>query len=142
MNEDEVEEIPRPAPITNEQEFHARLRRYADLAQEVEGKEAELKDLKASAEALSYSLAQYMMAASITSIVIDGKLFKQKQRVFSKVEDKEALRQWIRDNDAVDLLMSVHSSKLTAYCNEQLEAGGTTPAGVNPNFIKYSVSIK
>jgi hypothetical protein len=62
--------------------------------------------------------------------------------VYSKVEDKAALRQWIEENNAVDLLMSVHSSKLTGFCSEIAETGGDFPAGVNPNFIKYSVSVK
>lgn len=101
-----------------------------------------LKEEKGRFENLSYWLAQYMLTGSIKSIIVHGTAYTQKQKVFSKVEDKEQLRQWITENDAVDLLMAVHPSKLTAYCNEQLEQGGATPTGVNPNFIKYYVHLK
>lgn len=143
---DDLEEVqgytPPAPPIVNEFEFDIRLRKLAALIKDNEDMEAILKVHKAEADALSASLAQYMINSGCLSKVLDGITFKQKQRVFSKVEDKEALRQWITDNAAVDLLMAVHPSKLTAYCNECLEAGGTTPAGVNPNFIKYFVHVK
>lgn len=130
-------------PISvNEETFDERLRELARLTQEADELAAKLKEVKAKEEALSYNLAQYMLKTGCASKVLDGISFKQKQRIFSKVEDKEALRQWINDNNAVDLLMTVHPSKLTAYCNEQLEQGGDTPTGVNPNFIKYYVAVK
>jgi hypothetical protein len=125
-----------------EANFDARLRDLARLAAEVDRLEAEAKQLNAEKEQLSYDLAQYMLTTGCSKKVLDGVTYTQKQKVFSKVEDKEKLREWIFQNDAVDLLMAVHASKLTAYCNEQLENGGTTPEGVNPNFIKYSVSVK
>lgn len=133
---------PPEPPILSELDFDARLRKLSAIVKEVAAIEAELKVSKAYAEALSTSLAQYMLTSGCLSKVLDGVLFKQKQKVYSKVEDKEALRRWITDNAATDLLMAVHPSKLTAYCNECLEAGGTTPDGVNPNFIKYYVQVK
>jgi hypothetical protein len=140
MDEEEVAlDMP---PIGNEEDFDTRLRRLSHLKGVVEDAEETLKALKAEYDGLSYALAQYMMASGCLSKVLDGISYKQTQRVFSKVEDKEALRNWISKNDAVDLLMAVHPSKLTAYCNEQLEAGGSTPDGVNPSFIKYSVKVK
>lgn len=126
----------------NTDNFESRLRELHQLSTIVEDTSESLKKVKAEHENLSYWLAQYMLSGAIKSIVLDGVAFTQKQRVFSKVEDKDALRGWIQENDAVDLLMTVHPSKLTAYCNEQLEAGGTTPTGVNPNFIKYFVHTK
>lgn len=144
MNDMEEEVIAGPAqpPIVNEFDFDIRLRKLAALVREAADMKAILKVTETEADSLSHSLAQYMITSGCLSKVLDGITFKQKQRVFSKVEDKEALRQWITDNAAVDLLMTVHPSKLTAYCNEQLEAGGSTPAGVNPNFIKYFVQVK
>lgn len=141
--EDEITGYAPPEPmIVNEEDFDSRLRKLAALTKEAMEQEVELKVTKSQVEALSISLAQYMLTSGCLSKVLDGITFKQKQRVFSKVEDKEALRQWITENAAVDLLMTVHPSKLTAYCNECLEAGGTTPKGVNPNFIKYYVQVK
>jgi hypothetical protein len=141
LDETEVAE-PMLLPIDGEHSFDTRLREFAAITKEVEEVEQILKEKKAYQDALSQSLAQYMLASGCLSKVLDGKMFKQKQKVYSKVEDKEALREWIQQNDAVDLLMAVHPSKLTAYCNEQLEAGNTTPTGVNPNYIKYFVSVK
>lgn len=141
MDEDEVIEVAIPA-ITGEDDFDRQLRKLAALEQDVDALSADLKEVKARKDALSEHLANYMLASGCASKCLDGIMFKKKQRVFSKVEDKEALRQWIVDNAAVDLLMTVHPSKLTAYCNEQLEAGGSTPTGVNPNFIKYFVAVK
>lgn len=142
MDEEELSEQEQLPPIKSEDDFDTRLRALATLDREVEEKKTGLKELEARKEALSYSLAQYMLSAHCKSKVLDNVLFTQKQKIFSKVEDKEALRTWIQENDAIDLLMAVHPSKLTSYCNEQLELGGTTPAGVNPNFIKYFVHVK
>lgn len=142
MDDTLLEEQPKLPPIENEAAFDARLRRLAALNAEVIVAEEGLKIKKTELEALSYSLAQYMLTSGCAQKVLDGIKFTQKQRVYSKVEDKEALRQWIVDNAAVDLLMAVHPSKLTAYCNECLEAGGSTPTGVNPNYIKYYVHVK
>lgn len=124
------------------QNFSEKLQEFRVKSEEVDALAASLKEAKAEQENLSYWLAQYMINGSIKNIVLHGVNYSQKQRVFSKVEDKDALREWILANDAVDLLMAVHPSKLTAYCNEQLEAGGTTPTGVNPNYIKYYVHAK
>lgn len=140
--EDEIDAVQDLPPIRTQEEFTQRLERLAICKEIVEETEADLKSAKAQEAALSANLAAYMLAGEIKSIVVGTHTFTQKQKVFSKVEDKEALRAWIADNDAVDLLMAVHPSKLTAYCNEQLEAGGETPIGVNPNFIKYYVHIK
>lgn len=129
-------------PISNEEDFDERLRTLARLSKEVAEQEAFLKDIKTQYEELSYNLAMYMLNSGCSSKILDGIKFTQKQRVFSKVEDKELLRQWITEHDAVDLVMAVHPSKLTAYCNEQLEQGGEVPTGVNPLFIKYSVQVK
>lgn len=126
----------------NEDTFDRSLRDLARLTAEINDLEAQTKELNARKEELSYATAQYMLTTGCSKKVLDGITFTQKQKVYSKVEDKEALRAWIMENDAVDILMTVHPSKLTAYCNEQLENGGTTPTGVNPNFIKYSVHVK
>lgn len=129
-------------PAVSEASFDADLRSLARLDAEIDRLEAEAKQLKAEKDELSYALAQYMLNTGCSKKTLDGITYTQKQKVFSKVEDKEKLREWIFQNDAVDLLMAVHAGKLTAYVNEQLENGGTTPDGVNPNFIKYSVSVK
>jgi len=141
MSEELMEPEVRPVQV-NSQNFDDKLRELAALSSEADSLSAELKVIESSKEALSYALAQYMLNGSVKSIVLDGIKFTQKQRVFSKVEDKEGLRQWIDENNAVDLVMAVHPSKLTAYCNEQLEQGGDIPTGVNPNFIKYYVHVK
>lgn len=138
----EFEELNQQPPIKNEEDFDTQLRELAKLDKEVTEQSERLKVQKAKQEALSYSLAQYMLNSGCQSKILDGVKFTQKQKVYSKVEDKESLRQWILDNDAVDLLMTVHPSKLTAYCNERLEQGGETPIGVNPNYIKYFVHVK
>lgn len=122
--------------------FDECLREFVSISKRADEVSAELKEIKAEQDALSYALAKYMMTGSIKSIVLDGVKFTQKEKVYSKVDDKEALRAWINDNDAVDLVMAVHPSKLTAYCNEQLEAGGDIPTGVNPNYIKYYLHAK
>ena len=142
MNDEDVEEVRRTFVVGNESDFDAHLRTLAHLTKEVERYTEILKGLNEEKEALSYCLAMYMLNSGCSSKILDGIKFTQKQRVFAKVEDKEALRQWITDNNAVDLLMAVHASKLTGYCNEQLEAGHDIPAGVNPGFIKYSVHVK
>lgn len=142
MYEEDGEGTGGALPSVDEGSFDERLRNLARLAAEIDRLEAEAKQLSAEKEQLSYALAQYMLTTGCTRKTLDGITYTQKQKVFSKVEDKEKLREWIFQNDAVDLLMAVHASKLTAYCNEQLENGGTTPDGVNPNFIKYSVSVK
>lgn len=134
-------EVPVKLAITTIN-FETKLQEFRVLSEFIEEVSTQLKTLKAQQENLSYWLAQYMLQGSIKSIVLHGVAYTQKQRVFSKVEDKDALRVWIMENDAIDLLMAVHPSKLTAYCNEQLENGGTTPTGVNPNFIKYYVHAK
>lgn len=136
-----LDEAPQ-TPIQSEDDFDARLRKLALLTAVCEDVSETLKKADVERDALSYQLAQYMIASGCLSKVLDGITFKQKQKIFSKVEDKEALREWITENDAVDLLMAVHPSKLTAYCNERLEAGDVTPTGVNPNFIKYFVDVK
>lgn len=137
----ELDEV-KVEPIKNESDFDERLRKLAKLTEVAKDQSEILKEVESEKEALSYQLAQYMLSSGCQSKILDGVKFTQKQRVFSKVEDKEALRQWVLENDAVDLLMTVHPSKLTAYCNEQLEQGGSTPTGVNPNFIKYFVHVK
>lgn len=142
MEEEVLDETPQLPPISGEADFDARLRLLAKSTAQIEEAEKALKEVKARNEALNYSIAMYMLNSGCLSKVLDGIAFKQKQRVFSKVEDKEALRKWITENDGVDLLMAVHPSKLTAYCNERLEAGAETPTGVNPSFIKYFVDVK
>lgn len=147
MEEDNEEwlmqqEVAVLTPMANEDDFDKRLMELAQATTDVDHETKKLKILKARRDALSYSLAQYMIASGCSKKVLNNIQFSQKQRVFSKVEDKEALRQWIIENDAVALLMTVHPSKLTAYCNERLEAGGETPTGVNPNYIKYFVHVK
>ena len=132
--------VPREA--VSEANFDARLRDLARLAAEIDSLEDEAKRLKGEKDSLEFSLAQYMLTTGCTRKTLDGITYTQKQRVFSKVEDKEGLRKWIEDNQAVDLLMTVHPSKLTGYCNECLENGTDIPKGVNPNFIKYYVSVK
>lgn len=139
-DEDVVAEL-RPIQVSSEN-FETLLMDLAILKEEIEKRSQILKSLKSEEDNMSYALAQYMMTRDIPFIGVGDKKFTQKQRVFSKVEDKEALRNWILENDAIDLVMAVHPSKLTAYCNEQLEAGGDTPSGVNPNFIKYYVHCK
>lgn len=141
MEEEEVPAVPVRINITVDN-FEDKLRELRVISESADEQSAALKVTKAMQENLSYHLAQYMLTSSIKSIVLDGTAYTQKQRVFSKVEDKDALREWIITNDAVDLLMAVHPSKLTAYCNEMLDAGGETPSGVNPNFIKYYVHTK
>ena len=140
---DEEQEPIEPVRFqVDEATFDDRLRELARLDQIVDEKKAELKGLESTHESLSYTLAQYMLRTECKKKEISGILFTQKQRVFAKVEDKVALREWIVQHDAVDLLMAVHPSKLTGFCNETMEAGGELPDGVNPSFIKYSVSVK
>lgn len=141
MSDGEESQIAERVNITT-QNFENKLSELRVLRETAEEQSAALKETKAREENLSYWLAQYMLTGSIKSIVFQGVAYTQKQKVYSKVEDKEALREWIIVNDAVDLLMAVHPAKLTGYCNEQLELGGTTPTGVNPNFIKYYVHSK
>lgn len=145
MSEEDVDivdnEAPKQVRITA-QNFDEKLQEFRVMSETVSEISDKLKVAKAEQENLSYWLAQYMLTGAIKSICLHGVVYTQKQKVFSKVEDKDALRSWIMDNDAVDLLMAVHPSKLTAYCNEQLESGGTTPTGVNPNYIKYYVHSK
>lgn len=140
--DEEQEALDTPRFQVDEATFDDRLRELARLDDIIKEKEAELKGLKATCESLSYTLAAYMLRTECKSKELSGIKFTQKQRVYSQVEDKAALRQWIEENNAVDLLMTVHPSKLTGYCNECLESGNETPAGVNPSFIKYSVGIK
>lgn len=143
MDEEQLQEPLEPVRFqVDEATFDDRLRELARLSELIDQKESELKGLSSTHESLSYTLAQYMLRTECKKKEVSGILFTQKQRVYSKVEDKEALRQWIEQNNAVDLLMSVHPSKLTGYVNECVEAGNEIPAGVNPNFIKYSVSVK
>jgi len=142
MYEDEELEETISTPIVTEDDFDRNLRDLARLDSEVDRLESQVKQLKAQREALSYSLAQFMLKTGCSKKVLDGITYTQKQKVYSKVEDKEVLRNWIFEHGAVDLLMAVHPSKLTSYCNEQLENGGETPLGVNPNYIRYSVSVK
>lgn len=145
MEEESLDAVPtleKIAPILNEEDFDNRLSKLSLLETMADKAMTHAKELKAQADALSNALALYMLARDCKSKDVGGFKYTRKQRVFSKVEDKEGLRQWIMDNDAVDLLMAVHPSKLTSYCNEQLEQGGETPTGVNPNFIKYYVHIK
>lgn len=137
-----VEDLPVWSPIQDEQDFDGRLRKLAILTKTIDSESSLLISLKAEADALSSQLAKYMLSSGCSAKTLDGVKFTQKQRIFSKVEDKDALRNWIIENDAVDLLMTVHPSKLTAYCNEQLEQNGTIPVGVDPNFIKYFVHVK
>jgi len=140
MNEEEGEVVSRVR--VSEDNFDKSLRRLAELDAMFEEAEAELKELKGQFEELSWSVANYMLSTGCSKKTLDGVTFTQKQRVFSKVEDKEKLRQWIEENGAVDLLMRVHPSALTGYCNECLENGVEIPEGVNPNYIKYYVSVK
>lgn len=142
MDEEEVATEEKPRVRITVETFEEQLRYLAKLSNEVDQASAALKELKDEEDMLSYALAQHMLTGAVKSIVLDNISFTQKQRVYSKVEDKEGLRAWIQEHDAVDMLMTVHPSKLTAYCNEQLEAGGETPTGVNPNFIKYYVHVK
>lgn len=142
ISEIEAEEVPQLSPIDNESVFDGKLRLLANLNARSEELSKALKIIAAEKEGLSYQLAHYMLNSNCKSKELDGKKFTQKQRVYSQVEDKEALNIWIKENDMVDVLMAVHPSKLTAYCNESLEAGGDTPRGVNPNFIKYYVHVK
>lgn len=140
---DEEQEPIEPVRFqVDEATFDDRLRELARLDEIIAGKESELKGLEATHESLSYTLAQYMLRTECKRKEISGFLFTQKQRVYSKVEDKAALASWIANNNAVDLLMAVHPSKLTGYVNECVETGNEIPAGVNPNYIKYSVSVK
>lgn len=142
MDDEGVMEEGVSRPAISETDFDARLRELATLDEQADKLEADLKLVKAEREALSYSLAQYMLTTGCSKKVLDGITFTQKQKVFSKVEDKERLREWILQHDMVDVLMAVHPSKLTAFCNECLEAGTETPEGVNPNYIKYFVHVK
>lgn len=141
MEDEVVDGALSPVKVTT-QNFDDKLRELRVLRETEDEQSKALKETKTQVENLSYWLSQYMLNSGIKSIVLDGTVYTQKQKVYSKVEDKEALRQWILENEGVDLLMTVHPAKLTAYCNEQLESGGTTPAGVNPNFIKYFVHSK
>jgi len=142
MEDEEQSGEPTSIPIRSESDFDDRLRTLAQLTKEVERYTGIVKELTAEREQLSYSLAMYMLNSGCQSKILDGIKFTQKQRVFTKVTDKELLHQWIVENDAANLLMAVNSSKLTAYCNEQLEQNGEIPPGVDPGFIKYSVSVK
>lgn len=142
MSEQEEDPVANDRVNITPQNFEDKLSELRVLREAADEYSKDLKEVKAREENLSYWLAQYMLNGAIKSIVYQGVAYTQKQKVYSKVEDKEALREWIGENDAVDLLMTVHPSKLTAYCNEQLEQGGSTPTGVNPNFIKYYVHSK
>jgi vacuolar-type H+-ATPase subunit I/STV1 len=143
MDEETLQEPIEPVRFqVDEATFDDRLRELARLSEVIDTKESELKGLATTYESLSYTLAQYMLRTECKKKELSGWLFTQKQRVYSKVEDKEALRAWIAAHDAVDLLMTVHPSKLTGYVNECVETGNEVPAGVDPNFIKYSVSVK
>ena len=144
MYEEEDEESARtPPPLSGgESAFDAKLRQLAELDRQLEEHKAELKQLTQQFDDLSWQLSQYMIQTHCKSKILDGISFTQKEKVYSKVEDKDALRTWIIDNDAMDLLMAVHSSKLTAFVNECKENGQDIPPGVNPNFIKYFVKVK
>jgi hypothetical protein len=140
---DEEQEPIEPARFqVDEATFDDRLRELARLDDIISQKESELKGLQSTHESLSYTLAQYMLRTECKRKEVSGILFTQKQRVYSKVEDKALLADWITRNNATDLLMAVHPSKLTGYVNECVETGNEIPAGVNPNYIKYSVSVK
>ena len=139
---DEEEQGEARPPKIDEATFDSRLRALSSLSTQIEETKEELKDLQSQLDDLSWGLANYMLTTGCSKKVLDGVTYTQKQRVFSKVEDKEALRQWIEEHQATDLLMTVHPSKLTGYCNECLENGTEVPNGVNPNYIKYFVSVK
>lgn len=141
MYEDEIDEQTN-VPVVDEAGFDRSLRRLAELDTRADELEESLKRVKSEREALSYSLSQFMLASGCSRKTLDGITFTQKQKVYAKVEDKAQLQEWIEANNAELLVMAVHAAKLNAYCNEQLEQGGDIPAGVNPSFIKYSVSIK
>ena len=144
MNEDEQAERGEdsPPPRVDEESFDASLRRLASLTQMVEETKAELKDLNGQLEGLSWSLANYMLQTGCEGKILDGIKFTQKQKAYPKVDDKEALRNWIEQNGAVDLLMRVHPSCLKGYVKECLENGVEIPEGVNPGYIQYDVHVK
>jgi hypothetical protein len=143
MYEEDEGSSKTPPPFSGgESAFDQSLRRLADLDRSLEEAKARVSELTAEFDNLSWQLSQYMMSTGCKSKTLDGIRFTQTERIYSKVEDKDALRTWIMNNDAYDLLMAVHASKLTAYVNECKENGQEIPPGVNPNFIKYSVKIK
>lgn len=122
--------------------FDVDLRRLADLADQIDDLDAKKKLLGESFEKLSYQLAMYMEGTGCRSKKLDNVNFIKSQRVFSKVEDKEALMNWVKKNAAWDLIMAVNTSKLTGFCNECLENKQEVPPGVSPNFIKHYVQIR
>lgn len=145
MSETDIEEDDVPSAkisIRSEEDFDTQLRRLAQVSKEVARAEDAIKDLKKQKESLSYWLAQYMLSTGCKSKCLDDIFFKQTQRVYSRVTDKEKLLEWIESNNAYNLLMSVHTKKLTGYCNSLLEQGEDVPPGVDPSFIKYGVSVK
>jgi hypothetical protein len=140
--EDEEQQEVRPPIQVSEASFDASLRRLAELDQMVEETKAELKDLNGQLEQLSWSIANYMLQTGCEKKVLDGITFTQKQRVYPKVEDKEALRKWIEENGAVDLLMRVHPSCLKGYVKECMENEVEIPDGVVPGYIQYYTHVK
>ena len=140
---DDEQEVAVPeGPAILETDFDMKLRALALLVKQVEAVKENLKELERQKDDLSWRLAQFMLQTGCTRKTLDGVTFTQTQRVFSKVVNKELLRQWITDHDAVDLLMAVHPSKITGYVNECLENNTEIPAGVDPSFIKYGVKVK
>jgi hypothetical protein len=126
----------------DESTFDADLRRLASLGVSIDDLDSQRKLLNEEYEELSYRLAIYMDQTGVDSKKLDGINFIKSQRAFAKVEDKAALMEWIKQNAAYDLLMAINSSKITGYCNECLETGLETPPGVNPGYIKHSVTIR
>ena len=126
----------------DESEFDMDLRRLADLSDLIDELDAKRKAANADYDDLEYKLAQYMEQTGCDSKKLDGITFSKTQRAFAKVEDKVMLMDWIQQNNAYDLLMAIHASKVTGYTNECIANGVDTPPGVNPGYIKHGISIR
>ena len=80
--------------------------------------------------------------SGITTITVDGYRYTKSESIRASMKDKEAAKDWLRNNDLGDLVTeTVNSSTLSATARTLLEDGGELPEDVFNVYIMNNTSV-
>ena len=80
--------------------------------------------------------------SGITTITVDGYRYTKSESIRASMKDKEAAKEWLRNNDLGDLVTeTVNSSTLSATARTLLEDGGELPEDMFNVYIMNNMSV-
>lgn len=118
-----------------------KIDKYVEMRQQKDAINRQLKDLNAKIEEVEVELIEELENDGIQTVKTqDGITVTTYIQSFARAVDKEALVNWMLDED-FDSMLTVNARTLTAFYNDRLKNNESLPPGVE-QYTKSKISLR